>query len=144
MVVPRLADDLKGNRDSHRTCCDCHIKSFAAVVVDGAALIVGLGILEQIVDQRRQTGHTHADPDGEGIERTGESVVALTRLQRRLIQIEHDGYTCHEKEEENHPELLDAALGAESLPCEADDAHEQREHEEHVVSLVVLAVIGGK
>ena len=38
---------------------------------------------------------------------------SLTGLPRGLVQIEHDGKTSHEEEEEHHPELLDArAAGA--------------------------------
>ena len=52
--------------------------------------------------------HTHAAPDGEGIEGAGIGVVTLTGLHRCLVQINHDGQTSHEEEEEYYPELADA------------------------------------
>ena len=63
-----------------------------------------------------QSCHTHTNPDGEGVERTGVGVVAFARLARSLVQVEHDGNTGHEEEEEDHPELLDAFLSTVGLP----------------------------
>ena len=72
-------------------------------------------------------GYAHAHPDGESVERPGEGVVTLARLARCLVEVEHDGYTGHEEQEEYHPELLDAALGCvavglERLPQQAENA----------------------
>ena len=94
--------------------------------------------------QLPQSGHAHANPDGVGIERTGVGVVALTRLARSLVQVEHDGDTGHEEQEEHHPELLDAALAAIGLPQQTDDAQQERQHVEHVVALVTLAIVVGQ
>ena len=50
-----------------------------------------------LAQQLDEAGDTHADPDGKGVERTGVSVVAFTRLAGRLVQVEHDGDTRHEE-----------------------------------------------
>ena len=95
-----------------------------------------------LAQQLDEAGDTHADPDGKGVERTGVGVVALTRLAGRLVQVEHDGDTRHEEQEEHDPELLDALLSAVGLPQQADDAKQQRQTVEHVVPLVFLQVGG--
>ena len=66
---------------------------------------------EKHADERRDGRHTDADPDGEGIERSGEGVVALAGLAGGLVEVEHDGDAGHEEEEEDYPELLYAAFG---------------------------------
>ena len=91
-----------------------------------------------------QCGNTHADPDTEGIERTSVGIVTFTRLIRCLVQIEHDGDTRHEEQEEHHPELLDATTSTVGLPQQTDETHEQRQHVEHVVTLVTLAQVVGQ
>ena len=63
-------------------------------------------------------------------------------MHRGLIQIEHDGKTCHEEEEEYHPELFHALVAAESLPEKAEQTEEERQHIEHVVSLILLQFVG--
>ena len=110
-------------------------------------------LFQQVEDSQ----YAQATPDGKGIERAGIGVVALTRLHRHLIQINHDGKTCHEEEEEHHPELLDtdrqqllcllsvlhhlALAGVPCLPEETDETQYQRHAVEHVVSLILLQVI---
>jgi hypothetical protein len=37
-----------------------------------------------------------------------------------LVEVEHDSDTCHEEQEEDHPELLDTPLAMISLPEESD------------------------
>ena len=93
-------------------------------------------LAQQVVECR----HAHAAPNGEGVERAGVSIVALTGLHRRLVQVYHDGETCHEEEEEHHPELAYAATAAERLPEETDKAEDERQAIERVVSLVAAGV----
>ena len=57
--------------------------------------------------------HTHAAPDGEGIEGTGVGVVALTRLHRCLVQVDDDGESGHKEQEEDDPELFHTFLPTE-------------------------------
>ena len=65
-------------------------------------------------------------------------------MQWWLVEVEHDGDTCHEEQEEHHPELLNAALAGKCLPQQADDAEQQRQAVERVVSLVFLAIFSRK
>ena len=83
-----------------------------------------------------------AAPDSVGIERAGISIVALTRLVGRLVQIDHDGESRHEEEEEYHPELAYAATSAPGLPEQADDAEQEGQTIEDVVALIVLQLVG--
>ena len=54
--------------------------------------------------------NAHTAPYCKGIERTGIGIVALTWLHRCLVEVEHDGKTGHEEEEQHYPELADAFL----------------------------------
>ena len=147
MVVPGLRNHLQGDNEAddageNRTCeADFVLSGGKSLFRKGCfALVLGAALAEELADERPQTGHTHAEPDSEGIEGACEGVVTLAGLGRGLVEVEHDGDTCHEKEEEDYPELFDAALGGEGLPAETDYAHEERKHEEYVVALVALAV----
>ena len=101
----------------------------------GKSHIIGLELLlEHIVESQ----HTKTTPYSVCIERTGIGIVALTRLLRSLVKIEHDGKTSHEEEEEYHPELAYATLSAPSLPEQSDKSQQQRQTVEHVVSLIFL------
>ena len=86
--------------------------------------------------------HTHTTPYCESIERTGISIVALTGLHRCLVKVNNDGQTCHKEQEEHNPELTYASTASPCLPEQADESEQQRQAIEHVVSLVVLKVIG--
>ena len=94
------------------------------------------------MDELRQSGHAHADPDGKGIERACIGIVAFAGLHGRLVQVEHDGDAGHEEQEEHYPELLDAPASPVGLPDEADDAKQQWQAVEHVVALVFLELGG--
>ena len=121
MVVPGLARHLYGyeQADCRREgCCG----DFLHVVA------------QQVYDAR----HTHADPDGKGIEGTGVGIVTFARLSGCLVEVKHNGDTGHEEQEEYHPELLDAFLTAPCLPEESDDSQYEGETIENVVSLVVF------
>ena len=62
-----------------------------------------------------QCRDTEPDPDTERIERSGIRIVSFTRLIWRLIQIQNDSQTSHEKQEESHPETLDSFFARISL-----------------------------
>ena len=127
MIVPCLRSHLYGHQQAEHAHHGSH---------DGA---VDLGVfLDEVVDG----SHAEATPDGVGVEGTGIGIVALTRLHRRLVQIDHDGKSRHEEEEEHHPELLDAALSAIGLPEQSNDTEQQRQTVEHVVALIFLKFIG--
>ena len=87
--------------------------------------------------------NAHTAPYSEGIERTCVGIVALTRLTRCLVEVDDDGKTGHEEEEEHHPKLADAFLSlAQRLPEESDETKQQRQTIEDVVTLVVLKFVG--
>ena len=88
------------------------------------------------------SGYTQTNPNGEGIERACISVVALTRFARCLVEVKHNGETCHEEQEEDHPKLLDTFLSPVGLPEEARQTKQQGQAEEYVMSLVVFQIIG--
>ncbi len=147
VVVPCLRDHLQGHKqsDKHGGYGCGEGQTTVGRVFGGFSGGFRFFLSEKHADERRDGRHTDADPDGEGIERSGEGVVALAGLPGGLVEIEHDGDAGHEEEEEDHPELLDAALGvAESLPEQADHAEKQREHIEDVVALVALAEFVGQ
>ena len=127
MVVTCLAGHLYGYEQA-----DCRRKGCCGNFFHVSA---------QEVDDAR---YTHADPDGEGVEGACVSVVTFAGLSRCLVEVEHDGYTGHEEQEEYHPELLDAFLSAPCLPEESDDSQQKREAVEDVVSLVVLQFLWQK
>ena len=83
--------------------------------------------------------NAEAYPDGESVERTGVGIVALARLKRVLIEIEHDGETRHEEEQHHDPEIPLMPPGVEEEACQAQ---QEREHEIGVVALVVLQAVG--
>ena len=135
MVVPCLRSHLHGNQQTesaqHGT--------------------IHLLLLEDIfIEQIADSGNTQANPDGKGIERTGIGIVALTRLNRSLVQVKHNGQTRHEEQEEDYPELLHAlvhhaVLGADALvhlPYQAQDTKDKRQTVEHVASLVLAKFRG--
>ena len=150
MVVPRLAHHLQGNHEADEGgnggngCCDSALVAVVGDVCSHALNVFLVFLLEGPHHEAPQSGNTHADPNAERIERTGVGIVSLTRLVGGLVQVEHDGDTRHEEQEEYHPELLDAATAAVGLPQQSDDTHEQRQHVEHVVSLVALAQVIGQ
>ena len=90
------------------------------------------------------SGYTQTNPNGERIERTSISIVAFTRFARCLVEVKHNGKTCHKEEEEDHPKLLDTFLSAVGLPEEARQTKQQGQAEEDVMSLVVFQIIGQK
>ena len=60
------------------------------------ALILNSGI--HPIGQRQ---HTQTNPDTESIERAGIGIVSLTRLIRRLVQVNHNGKSRQEEEQES-------------------------------------------
>ena len=97
----------------------------------------GVLLLGQLLNNGDQTCHTHADPDGEGIERTRVSVVTFSWLIRSLIEVEDDGQTRHEEEEEYHPEALNTLLTRECLPKQTNQAKNEWQHVIDIVALVL-------
>ncbi len=156
MVVPCLRHHLQRHQQtdsrSHHSRSHGARTELSGLFLGGvyARLTVAGGLCRTMLaaqskhDQTPQAYHSHSHPDREGIERTGKGIVAFAGLSGSLIEIKHDGDTCHEEEEEHHPELLDASLRHESLPAYADDAEQQREHIENVVTLVFAALVGRK
>ena len=126
VVVPVLRSHLHGHQ--HARHAD-HRGHHGIVKLDAA----------QPVDDG---GHTHAHPYGEGIERTGVSIVTLAGLRGHLVEVNHDGDARHEEQEEHHPELLAALAAAESLPEETQQSQQQRQGIIDIVTLVCFQVVG--
>ena len=121
MVVPCLTGHLQGNEHAyHGSDGTCHG-----------------GVLDKLLQQVSNAGHTHTNPDGKGVERGGIGIVALTGLHGCLVQVEHDGKARHEEEHEHYPELACTTLAASGLPEEADEAEQQGQAIEDVAALVV-------
>ncbi len=147
MVVPRLTHHLQrhGKTDD---ACQRH-----SAIGNGSrrfALAAVLRFLhKEVAEHYADCRHSHAYPQGKGVERTGKRIVALTRLARCLVEIKHNGDTGHEEEEEHNPELLYAAhrIGAmvvQRLIEQADEAQKQGKHVENIVPLVALAEFVGQ
>ena len=128
MIVPSLADHLQRHGKCHNRC-DA-----------GGGEMGQFAETTQAFDESRDA---QADPNGKRVERTGIGVVTFARFARGLVQIEDNGQTGHEEEEEDNPELLDAFLAAVGLPEHAEESEQQGQAVEDVVSLV-FAQIGGE
>ena len=127
MVVPGLRCHLYRNEQ----CYYCNDSSDKGAVE-----------FQSLLEVVNDSSNTHTTPDSEGVERTGVSIVALTRLHRRLVKIYNDSETRHEEQEEYYPELSYAALTAICLPEKTQQTEYQRQTVEDVMSLIVLQVVG--
>ena len=122
VVVPSLADHLQGHADAGERGNGCGEN----------------GLLQQFLKQRSEGCHAETNPDGESVERTGVGIVTFARLAGSLVQIEHNGKSRHEEQEEDHPELANAFLATIGLPEKTDETEQEREAVEDVVTFVVL------
>ena len=143
MIVPGLAGHLDGDEDSGYS------------YYSGYDKVLFLCLAIEPVDDGC---YAHATPDGEGIERTCISIVTLTGLHRCLVQIDDDGETSHEEQEEHHPKLSDTNgvvdglfrtidcdltfTGIPSLPEETKQTEYQGQTVEYIMSLVFLQIVG--
>ena len=126
MVIPCLADHLNRNEQTHETEGSDSNRAFD---------------LEIFLHQINQGCHAHTTPNGKSIERTGVSIVTLTRLHRRLVEVDDNGKSCHEEQEADYPELTNAATATESLPEESDETQQQRQTIEDIVTFVHLQIV---
>ena len=76
----------------------------------------------------KQGVNAEPNPDCEGIERAHIGIVPLTRLQRILVQIDHNGQACQDEQQARHREVSPAPESLENGPYEA-----QQERQEVVV-----------
>ena len=89
---------------------------------------------------RLEQGHdAQANPHGKGVEGPDVRVVPLTRLQRRLVQVDHNRNACHQKEQPHHGGPFRVA---ERLECQSDQAQNQRQVKEAVPAAVVHHLLG--
>mgnify|MGYP003209928807 FL=1 len=63
-------------------------------------------------------------------------------MSRRLVEVDDDGQSRHEEQEEDRPELLDTSLATEGLPEEAQKTKQQRHTVEDIVALIFLERVG--
>ena len=132
VVVPCLAHHLQRH---DYACGEAYICGYtlktAVCVVEKTAV--------DFKQHPRQAYHAESYPGGVGIERTDKRVVAFAALSRGLVEIQHDGYSCHEPQQENHPSLAFAFAPAARLPSQAYQSEQQRNAVVEVVTLVVGA-----
>src|SRR5581483_3022848 len=78
---------------------------------------------------------TDADPDGKGIAGPGEGIVTFAWLIAGLVQINDDGETGKEEQEEGYHEVAFVAVG---LHKETDESQDHGQQEHPVIGLIVL------
>ena len=78
--------------------------------------------LGQLADQVDEGNHAETNPDGEGVERAGITVVALAGLLWGLVEVDDDGQAGHEEEQEDDPTLLQVVL---EQPEEANQTEDE-------------------
>ena len=59
-----------------------------------------------------------------------------------MVQINHDGKSCHKEKEEHYPELLYASASSPCLPEQTEQTEQEWQTVEHVVSLVCFQLVG--
>ena len=126
VVVPGLTGHLQGNGGACKSGGD------------GA----GQTAVGEPLEQGGESAYSHADPNGEGIERAGIHVVALAGWLGRLVQVEGDGQPRHHEEQTHHGALALAACSLPPLPHHAQETEQQRQTVVHVASLVGQQVAG--
>ena len=94
----------------------------------------GVALLEGTLEPAVKSRHSHTYPHAEEIERSRVGIIPLPHLVRRLVEVDHDGYTRHEEHQEGKPA---SSLVAVELEEETKKAKEEREEEIVVLSLVV-------
>ena len=63
----------------------------------------GLPLTDHVLDQGIKCKHSQSRPDRERIEGAGICIIPLAHLIRRLVQIYHNGDSCHEEQQESQP-----------------------------------------
>ena len=89
MVIPLLGAHEGGNAEANQ----CRRGSYGG----------GVLILQSSCYPRIYGGNSEADPYCEGIERAGIGIIPLPDLERRLVEVHHNSYSRHEKEQESQP-----------------------------------------
>ena len=85
----------------------------------------------------RKGKDTQANPNGKGIEATYINVIALSRFNRRGVEVEYQHYPHHQEEHEIDIKVLLIFLRLEE---KADQSQNQGKHEVVVVCLVIRDV----
>ena len=85
-----------------------------------------------------QSEGTKPNPNGIGIERPHEGIITLSRLERLVVGIDHDGNTGEQEEERHGPSILVVFL---VLVVESEDSQEERQHEVRVARRIVFPVV---
>ena len=87
----------------------------------------------------KQRHHAQANPHGKSVERPHVGVVTLARLQRRLVQVHHNGEARHQEQQPHHGRAFGVSEGLERQP---DQAQNQRKVEEAVPAAVFRHGLG--
>ena len=78
-------------------------------------------------------------PYCKSIETSCVSIVSLSRLTRRLIEVKHNRQSCHEKKQENYECVLWLSSYLEYQSC---NTQKKRQTEKTILSFVVCQVFG--
>ena len=87
-------------------------------------------------------------PYGKGIEGACIGIVALTRLERCLVEIEHDGQSSHEEQQHDNEQLLPALMSIPAytptrsapLPQHTQQAKQQRHSIKDIMPFVLCQI----
>ena len=89
MIIPVLSTHKSRNSKTQKTDYRCR-RSLSLT-------------FQQLVSQREEAGRAKSYPDTEEIERTRIGIISLPHLIWRLVEIQHNGNTCHEEHQEIKP-----------------------------------------
>ena len=65
---------------------------------------------------------SHAYPHGKGIEGAGIGIVPLPGLERCLVDVDHNGQSCHEEQQSDHEGLLLSFPTSSELPAQSQQS----------------------
>ena len=97
-------------------------------------------LLEPFLQKFVDGSYTEAYPNGKSIERADVGIVALTWLERRLVEINHDGQSRHEEQQRDNPQLPTALTSVSPLPEDAQHTEYQRQTIKDITSLILCQV----
>ena len=99
-----------------------------------------MGLFQPFLKEIYEEAYAQSNPDGKGIERAGIGIVALARLERSLIEIDHNGQSGHHKQQHDYPQLAPALASVAPLPCDTRQTKQQGQGIEHVAPFVLCQV----
>ena len=80
-----------------------------------------------------------SNPHGKRIERSDIRIIPFTRLKRRLVEVHHNGQSCHQEQQAHNGSALRVS---ERLESQSHQTQDQRHIKEVIQPSVVLHVLG--